>query len=1156
MTVSYPRLSFFEVIRMNKIYARLLSLVAVLLLAMPGFAQTFRGAINGSVTDSSGAVVANAQITAVETSTNLTLKAVSTSSGDFNFSNIPIGTYTVTITFPGFSTAKYDKVQIEGGDPYTLSAKLAVSSDAGTTIEVDAGAIALDTVTDIQATTLPEVVVQNLPNSGRDFTQFVSQTTGFAGLSTGGGAGVASVNGTRSNSVNWQIEGTDNNDLWWNIPAVNQGGVSAIAGVVFPVDAIESFTFVTTGSTTLGRNPGGTANLIIKSGGNTLHGSAYYSNHNEFFEHSNPFSTGRKPESRLQDYGFLVTGPILRDKFFFTLAGEHQNFLIGAESSATEPTLAYQADAYALLDFYGIPHNPVPAAVLNGNGTLPGLWPTAALACPSGGTAPNGQPCDGSPNYVASGNLTGHSFNGLIKLDGKITPKDNLSARWYVGQGTQTAPTSSALTPYFENAPIHVDNFSLIYNRVITSSIANQLSAGVSYFNQVFSDADTNFDPIGLGLNTGVTSTALAGAPHIVIGPTGSGAGLTASNTGFDPTGVTAPSGRNDITGHADEDLSWTKGPHQMNFGGEYRQAQVDDFYQTGQRGTIYFDGSQGPWNINAAGQSSGSAACDALATKNLNVAPTGAAANAPQNLADFLAGCLNPTASSIVLGNPKRQVFENTWAIFGQDNWQVTKRLNFNYGFRYDYEGPFHSQYPNLSIFDPTSATGLDVVGNNGQLAGGTAQFVYHRYFGAASPRIGFAYQIDSTGKTVLRGGYGYYYDSIYMKSMLQNNGSQNISVFGPGLNPAGSDLVANAQGLAQVIQPGVDIFPTLSAELSGAVSPGSVSISTFDPRFRPSDTQLWNLNLQHSITNSVIWQLGYVGSRGSHLPGLSDINAAQPNATGNGPDTTTRPYYSATGAAWHQNFGVIDEARSNLGSIYHSLQTTVNLQSFHGLTAQLAYTWSHALDYETGLLPYLPQDPRNEKAEYGNSDFDVRNTLTGYLDYLVPAFRGPKRLTHGWEVNSGFSFHGGTPYTVDASSNVSGNGDNADRAVQVMQNPEAGLSHKIVAGAVQWFNPGAFVDPALGTYSPTRRGQNYNPGYNAVDVAAIKNTQITERVTLQFKANIYNIFNRTNLAPVGFPATGEGGTIGSTLGPYLGNPTIGPGEPLNAEFAAKILF
>jgi len=1136
---------------MNVKSARYPALVATLVFSASLNAQSYRGAVNGNVRDATGAAVPNAAITALDNATNISYKAASSSAGEFTFSNLPIGSYTLTVTSPGFSTAKYDKVQIEAGAPYTLAARLSVSSSEQT-VEVDAGAIAIDTTTDIQATTLPEVIVQNLPNSGRDFTQMIAQTTGFAGLSSNGGAGVASVNGTRSNSVNWQIEGTDNNDLWWNIPAVNQGGVSAIAGVVFPIDAIESFNFVTTGSTTLGRNPGGTANLIVKSGGNALHGSVYYSNHNEYFQHNNPFNSSRQAKSRLQDYGFLVSGPVLKDKFFFLFSGEHQSFLIGGATKATEPTLAYQADAYRLLDYYGVPHSSVAAALLNGNGTTPGLYPAEVLACPSGGTAPDGKACNAPLNYQATGNLTGHSFNGLIKLDSKLTDKDTLSARWYVGQGTQTAPTSSALTPYFENAPIHVDNFSLIYNRIITSSIANQLSAGVSYFNQVFSDADNSFSPASLGLNTGVIDPTLAGAPHLVIGPTAAGSGLTASNTGFDPTGVTAPSGRNDITGHADEDLSWVKGAHQMHFGGEYRQAQVDDFYQTGQRGTLNFDGSQGPW-------STAGTPCAALATNGK--APNDPNAPvAPINLADFLAGCINPSASSIVLGNPKRQVFETTFAAYAQDAWQLNKKLNINLGFRYDYEGPFHSEYPNLSIFDPTSPTGLAVVGNSGnKFAGNSAANVYKKFWGAASPRVGFAYQVDNTGKTVLRGGYGFYYDSIYIKSMLQNNGAQNISVFGPGLNPAGSDLVANAHGLNQVIKPGVDIFPTLAATVGGAAAPGSVSISTFDPNFRPSDTQLWNLNLQHTISNSIVWQIGYVGSKGSHLLGLFDINPQAPSA--NGPDTTTRPYYSQ-----FPQFGVIDEARSNLGSIYHSLQTTINLQSFHGLTAQLAYTWSHSLDYETGLLPYVPQDPRNEKAEYGNSDFDVRNTVTGYFDYAFPAFRGPKRLTHGWEANSGFSLHGGTPYTVIASQNVSGNGEGADRAVQVIGNPLAGVSHAIVNGSVQWFNPAAFADPAAGSYSPTRRGQNYNPGYEAVDLALIKNTAITERVQAQFKANLYNIFNHTNLAPVGFPSTGDGdgtgsagsgaGSTGSTIGPYLGNPTIGPGEPLNAEFSFKILF
>ncbi len=177
--------------------------------------------------------------------------------------------------------------------------------------------------------------------------------------------------------------------------------------------------------------------------------------------------------------------------------------------------------------------------------------------------------------------------------------------------------------------------------------------------------------------------------------------------------------------------------------------------------------------------------------------------------------------------------------------------------------------------------------------MAGQGVANIYQKFWGGASPRIGFAYQLGSSGNTVLRGGYGFYYDSIYMKSVLQNNGAQNISVFVPGLNPAGSNQVVNARGLNQVIKPGVDIYPPLSTQNIAAASPGSVSISTFDKNFRPSSTQIWDLNIQQSLTNSIVLQIGYVGSKGTHLLGLFDINPALPN-TFEAPNTTTRPYYA----------------------------------------------------------------------------------------------------------------------------------------------------------------------------------------------------------------------------------------------------------------------
>jgi hypothetical protein len=246
----------------------------------------------------------------------------------------------------------------------------------------------------------------------------------------------------------------------------------------------------------------------------------------------------------------------------------------------------------------------------------------------------------------------------------------------------------------------------------------------------------------------------------------------------------------------------------------------VDDFYQTGQRGTLYFDGTQGPW-------SSTTTACAALATKNQGAALPGAITTDPNAiyLADFLAGCVDPAQTEIVLGDPKRQVFVNTFALYAQDAWQVTKRLNLNFGLRYDYEGPIHSAYPNLSVFDPSITGGLAVAGQD-------VSNIYGKFWGGVSPRVGFSYQPQGLSRTVIRGGYGLYEDSFFMKSILQNNGAQNISVFGPEFNPAGSEKVAQAGVLNPVIQAACPSFiPMLTHWLARARSRYPLSTKTSGP-------------------------------------------------------------------------------------------------------------------------------------------------------------------------------------------------------------------------------------------------------------------------------------------------------------------------------------
>jgi len=220
---------------------------------------------------------------------------------------------------------------------YTLSVKLAVATSSET-IEVSADTYTLDTTTTTQTTILDSAAVDNVPLNGRDFTQLTALTPGFASTGANGGG---SLNGTRINQINWQIDGVDNNDIWHNIPAVNQSGVSGIAGVVLPLDAIEQFSVQTNAAAESGRNPGGTVTLGLKSGTNTLHGSAYYFDRNELFGAKNPFAASKQKVRNYND-GLSVGGPIVKDHLFAFLSYEHQRFVIGVPAQNTEPTTVWQ----------------------------------------------------------------------------------------------------------------------------------------------------------------------------------------------------------------------------------------------------------------------------------------------------------------------------------------------------------------------------------------------------------------------------------------------------------------------------------------------------------------------------------------------------------------------------------------------------------------------------------------------------------------------------------------------------------------------------------------------------------------------------------------------------------------------------------------------
>jgi Carboxypeptidase regulatory-like domain/TonB dependent receptor len=1043
-------------------------------------AQTFRGGINGTVTDPSGAVVPNAGVQAVNAANAVPYKTVTSSGGEFQFQDLPLGAYTVTVTSPGFKTEKVENVPVSAGTIYTLPVKLSITSTAQT-IEVSANELALDTTSTTQTTVIGSAPLQDTPLNGRDFTQLVILSPGFA---NSGAGGYGSLNGTRANQINWQIDGIDNNDLWHNIPAVNQGGVSGIAGIVLPIDAVDQFSTQTQAAPESGRNPGGSVNLSLKAGTNTLHGSLYYYNRNEFFGATNPFTAPVKQEVRNYNYGYSAGGPLIKDKLFWFTTFEHQRFVIGVPDQSTQPSAAWQAAAKTVLANNGVSVNSV------SDNLLKTLWPSTA----TGALAADGNSI-AQKDFTSTDPEYGYSYNGLAKVDYTINDKNSLSAHWFVGQGNQVAPVGSSLKWYYEVAPIHVQNYSLVFNHVFSPTITNQLLAGVNYFNQVFNDFNNGFDAASLGL---VTGSSLHGAPNIQI-------------TGFDPVGETPPEGRNDITGHLTEDLAWTVGRHQFKFGGEFRQAQLDEFYQRHALGSFTFDGSQGP---GASGDTWGGIASYG--------ATNGPLVNA---LADFLSGDVK--TSSIALGDPDRQVFVNTFDVFGQDSWQLSTKLNVNYGLRWDYEGPLHDSAKDLSVFRPSLG---GVVFQGTQISS-----LYDPTYLNFSPRLGLSYQ--ATPQTVFRAGAGLYFDTPNLNPFLDNrpgNGAPN----GVEGNPGGPDPVTTATAGPYTIQSGVDPFTS---------STPSNSIFSIAKNFVPSHNMNYNLQLEQSLTKNVVAQLGYVGSEGRHLLSILDINQAVPGVYATeAQQNATRPFYSQ-----FPNYTFINEVHSIGTSNYNSLQATLRVSNMHGITAQAAYTWSHSLDEVTAYRGALPQDSTNFKGDYGNSDFNMHNIFVGLITYDIPGASRWKGLTNGWQLNSLMTFHGGLPFSVYSSSDTSGTDDGNQRADVVPGvNPYSGGRQN------------AFVDAAPGTWGDSRRNAYYGPGYNDVDFSVFKNNHIGERVSTQFRVEMFNLFNRTNYAP---PLTGNFNpsftydntlTLFTTIGSFNGAPGIGTGEPFNTQLALKILF
>jgi hypothetical protein len=554
--------------------------------------------------------------------------------------------------------------------------------------------------------------------------------------------------------------------------------------------------------------------------------------------------------------------------------------------------------------------------------------------------------------------------------------------------------------------------------------------------------------------------------------------------------------------------------------------------------GKFIFDGTQGPW----AGSCADPNVCA---------------------LADFLAG--NVAQSSINVGNAERKIVVNALDFFGSDSWQVTPRLNINLGLRWDYFGPLHNGSKDIAVFEPNKAI---------QILGAGLDSIFHKNLKNFSPRLGFAYQPTSRGDLVVRGGFGIYFDQINVNPFMDIRPPNNAD--GVQDNPAGPSPVSiytkTSQapvGLASncsqfptcyTWQPGTYIFNPVQLCPSGnfAIDPscGDPSVSQFDvygvnPNFHTAYFYNYNLNVQKSFGNgAAVWQIGYVGSEGRRLSVLLNINQPVP---GTAVGTHVLPH-----ATQYPNFGAINQLNSIGTSNYNALQSTLRLRAWHGLGAEFAYTWSHSLDEISQYRGVIPFDSYNLKADYGNSDFDTRHTFTGSLNWEVPgSSHGPKALTHGWVVSSSLSFHGGQP------------SDEIRQGLNLIGDPFGGVSHSFVKSTaftgIQWINPNAFATPPATCapvtsdgrcYGTLQRNAIHGPGFKDVDLGVSKSFNIAERMKLQIKAEMFNLFNTINYSSGSGSISYGSGQISDTIGDFNGAPGLGPGEAFATVLSAKITF